>query len=206
MHKISAVLTVLMLAVVMAPSVMAKTQTFDFKDPKGVNAVGIFLDGDVEQIFGVADGIAGTVTYDPQNPSSFKGEITLAVSSIRLANKRMTEVLMGAEWLAEEKYKTIKVKFLNATVDEKDEDGVELDVKSQIMAMGKTIDKTLEITADYVPDGAEKRGGGLTGDLLVLTCEFEIDRRDLGIKPDMGSSHVAHKIELTVGIAGYEKK
>ena len=48
-----------------ASAALAAPQTFDFKDPKGVNNAVFKLDAPLEAINGTANGISGTVTFDP---------------------------------------------------------------------------------------------------------------------------------------------
>ena len=48
----------------------AVPQTFDFKDPKGVNNAVFKLDAPLESINGSASGITGTVSFDPENPAA----------------------------------------------------------------------------------------------------------------------------------------
>ena len=48
---------------------LAAPQTFDFKDPKGINNAGFKLDAPLEAINGNASGVSGTVTFDPANPA-----------------------------------------------------------------------------------------------------------------------------------------
>jgi polyisoprenoid-binding protein YceI len=63
-------------------AVLAATQTFDFKDPKGVNNAVFKLDAPLEAISGNATGISGTVSFDPENPAATRGKIVVATSSL----------------------------------------------------------------------------------------------------------------------------
>ncbi len=74
-------LTVLALVAV-AGIALAAPQTFDFKDPKGINNAGFKLDAPLESINGSASGVYGTVTFDPGNPDATKGKITVATASL----------------------------------------------------------------------------------------------------------------------------
>lgn len=176
---------------------------FDFKDPKGVNAVGILLDSKLEPIRGYADGITGKISYDPSDPTSFKGEVSIEVASVQMSNVKMTEVMHGANWLNLEKFKTITFKF-NKVVDvDRDDDELELKVEGVLEAFGVKIPKTVEIEVDLIPDGANARSD-MEGDLLVLRSDFKVTRKDLGLRPDVDGSKVANVIEIDVAIVGYE--
>jgi polyisoprenoid-binding protein YceI len=61
---------------------LAATQTFDFKDPKGVNNAVFKLDAPLEAISGNATGVSGTVSFDPENPAATRGKIVVATSSL----------------------------------------------------------------------------------------------------------------------------
>ena len=196
----------LVTVMLMAGIATAAERTWTFEDPKKVNAIGILLDSDIEPIRGMANGISGTITYDPKNPASFKGSISVDVGSIAMSNPTMTEHLHGAQWLNAEKFGKITFTFEKAKVDDIEDDGeVELDVIGTFSAMGRTLKKEVEIDVMFIPGGASERGGG-EGDLLVLRSDFDISRSDLGIRSDIDSEKVANKIELDVAIAGYEVK
>src|SRR4249920_3795203 len=78
---------------------MAAPQTFDFKDPKGVNNAVFKLDAPLEAINGSANGISGTVTFDPANPAATKGKIVVASASLHVPNPMMKEHLHSATWM-----------------------------------------------------------------------------------------------------------
>src|SRR5262249_49725677 len=90
-----------------AGSVFAAPQTFDFKDPKGVNNAIFKTDAILESINGAANGVSGTVTFDPANPAGTKGKIVVAASSLTVPNKMMNEHLFGPMWLDVKSYPDI---------------------------------------------------------------------------------------------------
>src|SRR5882762_4622830 len=83
----------------LATAVYAAPQVFDFKDPKGVNNAVFKLDAPLEAINGSANGISGTVTFDPVNPAATKGKIVVAASSLHVPNPMMKEHLHSGMWM-----------------------------------------------------------------------------------------------------------
>lgn len=181
---------------------MSHAGKWDFKDPKNVNAIGIFLDSKLEPIRGYADGISGIIHYNRNDPKTFRGEITVDVGSIQMSNLKMTEHLHGEKWLNLEQFRTITFKFNEVVGVDWDEHGVAVKVKGVIEAFGLKVPKTVEIEIDIIPDGAEARSGS-KGDLMLLRSKFNVTRADLGIRPNMDDSKVANVIEIDVAIAGY---
>ena len=53
-------ITTLLASIGLATAVFAAPQTFDFKDPKGINNAGFKLDAPLESINGSANGVSGT--------------------------------------------------------------------------------------------------------------------------------------------------
>src|SRR6266516_6323077 len=86
---------------------LAAPLEFDFKDPKGVNNVVFKTDAPLESINGVASGISGRVTFDPDNPGAVKGKIIVQASSLHLGNPMQKEHLHGDKWLDVAKYPEI---------------------------------------------------------------------------------------------------
>lgn len=77
----------------------AAPQSFDFKDPKGVNNVQFKLDAPLESITGTATGISGKISFDPAHPGSATGRIVLSAASITVGNPVMGEHLRSDQWL-----------------------------------------------------------------------------------------------------------
>ncbi len=186
-------------------SLADEPKTFDFQDPKGVNGLLIIMDSPLEPIVGMADGISGEVSYDADSPEELSGSLVLDVNSIQLTNEKMTQVMRGASWLNAEKFGTITVNFGKVTAAETEDGETFLTVSATIEAMGRTVEKEIELIAEYLPDAAKERGGAEAGDLLRLASEFVVTRQELGIKPDMGDQVVADEILISVAIVGYSQ-
>src|SRR4051794_25969507 len=84
----------------------AAPRSFDFKDPKGVNNVQFKLDAPLESVTGTGTGIAGQVSFDPANPTSTTGRITLDAGSLTVGNPLMAEHLHSDQWLDVVKHPT----------------------------------------------------------------------------------------------------
>src|SRR4051812_2662703 len=97
-------ITIAAIAGVLAFSASAAPQTFDFKDPKGVNNAIFKLDAPLEAINGSATGISGTISYDPEKPAATKGKIVVAASSLHVGNPMMKEHLQSDQWMDVKKY------------------------------------------------------------------------------------------------------
>lgn len=187
-------------------SAAAEAITFDFKDPKGVNGVSFVLDSKLEPIVGFGGGIAGTVSYDPADPASISGTITLSAEGLATSNRRMTQVMKGAEWLGISDHPIVTFALKSAEVAESDVDGaVKLEVTGDLTLAGITKEISVPVMATYLADMAKARGGAEAGDLLVLRSTMVIDRTDFGIKPGMGGDVVAETVVIEIPIAGYSK-
>src|ERR1039457_3074438 len=87
--------------------VFATPQTFDFKDPKGINNAGFKLDAPLESINGSASGVSGTVTFDPENPGATKGKIIVATASLIVPNPMQNKHMLSDKWLDAAKFPEI---------------------------------------------------------------------------------------------------
>jgi len=186
----------------------ATPRSFDFKDPKGVNNVQFKLDAPLESITGTATGIAGQVAFDPANPSSTTGRITLDATSLTVGNPLMGEHLRSDQWLDVAKHPTIV--FEAREVRNLRPQGAQLvaEIRGTLTVKGVTKDVTVPVSFTYLADKLGARVGNpkVQGDLLVLRANFTINRSDYGIKSGQMTDKVAETIHLSLSIAGAAQK
>ncbi len=180
--------------------------TFDFKDPKGVNNAVFKLDAPLEAINGSANGIFGTVIFDPANPTATKGKIILAADSLTVPNPMMKGHLHSAMWMdvAANKEITFEAKELKnvKTVGDK----TTADAVGTLTIKGIAKEVTTPISLTYLKGKLGQRVPKMEGDLLVIRASFSIKRSDYGINPNAPEEKVSDTIDLTLSIAGAAAK
>ncbi|MEW6303482.1 MAG: YceI family protein [Verrucomicrobiota bacterium] len=188
-----------------AANLSAAPQTFDFKDPKGVNNIIFELDAPLEAINGSATGITGSVQFDPANPASVSGRIIVATSSMSVPNPTMKEHLHGDKWMDVSKHPEIT--FVTEKVANASTKGnvttANVTGKMTIRGVSKTM--TVPVTLTYLKDKLKDRGGPAAkdGDILVLRSNFSVLRSDFGINPGQFEDKVSNEIKLKLSIAGF---
>ncbi len=190
-----------------ASFVSAAPVDFDFQDPKGVNSARFTLDAPLEAISGTANGIAGTVRFDPSAPASLTGTITVAAASLTVPNGTMQEHLHGENWLNVATYPDIR--FTASAVSEVSTTGATTRaiVTGELTLRGVTKTISAPVTLTHLPDKlADRTGGQMQGDLLVLRTTFQINRSDFGIMPGQATDKVAETIDLSLALAGHHAK
>ncbi len=192
----------LLTAVGLASVALAAPQTFDFKDPKGVNNAVFKLDAPLEAISGSASGISGTVTFDAANPGATKGKIVVAAESLTVPNGMMKEHMHGKDWVdvASNKEITFEVKELKSV--KTTGDTTTADAVGTFTLKGASKDITIPVKLTYLKDALGKRMPNAKGDLLVIRANFAIKRSDFGVNPKAPEDKVSDTIELTLSIAG----
>ena len=179
---------------------------FDFDDPKDINAIGFFVDSELEPIRGFISGVTGAVRYNPANPESLIGTLGFGAERIQCSNSRMTRVLFGADWLKIDDFGRVQFSLKNVEAVERiDENTVRLTVSGTIMLHGLHVNQTVDIKVTYLRDAANRRGAKRFGDLLVLRSSFAVDRTKFGIKPDGPFDKVGRNIQIDVAIVGYSQ-
>src|SRR3954469_10635139 len=186
-------------------SLFAAPQTFDFKDPKGVNNAIFKTDAVLESINGAANGISGTVTFDPQNPGATKGKIVVAANSLTVPNKMMNGHLFSPMWLDVEKYPEITFDVKELKNVKTTGDTTTADAGGTFTLHGVSKDLTVPVKLTYLPDKLGQRVPNAKGDLLVVRTNFEIKRTDFKINPGM-TDKVSDEVNLTLSIAGMSPK
>lgn len=190
----------------MAVSVYAAPETFDFKDPKGVNNAIFKTDAVLESINGAANGISGTVTFDPQNPPATKGKIVVAANSLTVPNKMMNGHLFSPMWLDVEKYPEITFEVKELKNVKTTGDTTTADATGTFTLHGVSKDLTAPVKLTYLPGKLGQRVPNAKGDLLVVRTNFEIKRSEFKINAGQNNDKVSDEINLSLSIAGASAK
>jgi polyisoprenoid-binding protein YceI len=192
----------LLTILVLSGSALAAPQTFDFKDPKGVNNAVFKLDAPLEAINGSANGVSGAVTFDPAQPAATKGTIRIAAASLHVPNPMMKEHLHGAQWLDVTKHPEIRFEARQLKNVKTEGNKTTADAVGSFSIRGVSKELTVPVTLTYLPDKLGQRVPNMKGDLLVIRANFTIKRGDFGINPNAPEDKVANEINLTISIAG----
>lgn len=201
----SSLLRSLALVGVFSLSAIAAPKSFDFKDPKGVNAVQFTLDSLLEPINGTAGGVEGKVSFDAANVASTAGKITVASKSLKVPNDKMTEHLLGDGWLDTAKHAEITFEFAKLEdVKPAGDNKWSATAKGKFTLKGVSKDVSVPVTLSYLPGQFGKRINKpeVGGDLLVVRGTFSVTRADFGIKPGEYEDKVAPAIQLSFGLVG----
>ena len=192
--------------VALTSSAFAEPQTFDFKDPKGINNAGFKLDAPLESINGSASGVSGTVTFDSENPGATSGKIVVATSSLMVPNSMQREHMLSATWLDAAKFPEISFDSKEFKNVKTDGDNTMADVTGTFTLKGISKELTVPVKMTYMKDKLADRVPGQKGDLLVIRASFSIKRGDFNINPGQYDDKVSETIELTLSIAGASAK
>jgi polyisoprenoid-binding protein YceI len=190
----------------MGPAI-AEVQTYDFKDPKGVNHAKFTLDAPLETISGTANGVSGTITIDPAKPEATQGKIIIDAKTLHVENETMKEHMLGAEWLDVSKHGEISftVSSLKDFKMEGDKATATAVGTFTLHGVSKEISVPAHVTMLKGKLG-DRTQGKMQGDLAVLRTTFQIKRSDYGVNPKAPTDKVSDEIEISLAIAGASPK
>jgi polyisoprenoid-binding protein YceI len=197
----------LALAALISTQALATEVAFDFKDPKGVNNIVFKLDAPLESISGTTNGISGTITADPANPEDIKGRIIVDAKTLTVPNPMMQEHMLGAEWLDTAKHPEITFEIKEVLNSKKDGNSGTADVKGIFTLKGVSKEVIVPVKVTYLPGRlADRTGGKMEGDLLVVRTNFQVNRGDYGIKQGENLDKVSDVIDISLALAGAAPK
>ncbi len=202
MHTMKTNALTLLTLTALSVAASAAPLTFDFKDPKGVNNAVFKLDAPLEAITGSANGVSGTVTFDPADPAATKGKIVVSASSLHVPNPMMKEHMHGEQWLDVAKNKEITFEAKSLSNVKTTGDNTTADVTGTLTIKGVAKEVTAPVKLSYLKDKLGMRVPNQKGDLLVIRASFAVKRSDFGINPKAPEDKVADTIDLTLSIAG----
>ena len=183
-------------------AVYAAPQSFDFKDPKGVNNAIFKLDAPLESINGSASGISGTVVFDAENPTATTGKIIIASESLTVPNPMQKEHLHSANWLDVAKFPEISFEAKSLANVKTHANVTTADATGTFTLHGVAKEMTVPIKLTYLKGKLSARVPKLEGDLLVIRANFVINRNDFDIQKGKSEDKVSPTIDLSLSIAG----
>jgi polyisoprenoid-binding protein YceI len=186
----------------LSSAALAAPETFDFKDPKGVNNATFKLDAPLEALSGNATGISGTVTFDPAAPAATTGKIVVASSSMHVGNPMQQQHMLSDKWMDAAKFPDISFEVKELKDVKTSGDVTTADVTGTFTLKGISKEITAPVKFTYLKDKLSQRVPNQKGDLLVIRSTFNIKRSDFGIMPGQMEEKVSDTIELTLSIAG----
>jgi polyisoprenoid-binding protein YceI len=199
-------LTILLASIGLTTAVMAAPETFDFKDPKGINNAGFKLDAPLESINGTASGVSGTVTFDPENPSATKGKIVVAANTLTLPNTMQQGHMRSDKWMDVAKYPEISFEAKELKNVKTEGDVTTAEAAGTFTCKGVSKDMTIPVKLTYLKDKLGSRMPGAKGDLLVIRSNFSVKRSDFNLSPGQMEDKVSDEIQLSLAIAGAAAK
>jgi polyisoprenoid-binding protein YceI len=192
----------ILFALATATAVTAAPLSFDFKDPKGVNNAVFKLDAPLEAINGTANGVSGTLSFDPENPSKTSGSIVVGTASLHVANPMMKDHMLGAQWLDAAAHPEIRFEIARIGAVKTEGGYFSGEVTGKFTLHGVTKEISVPVKATYLKDKLGMRVPNQKGDLLVLRSTFTVKRSDYGINPGAPQDKVSDEIEITLSLAG----
>jgi len=181
--------------------------TFNFEDPKGVNTIRFNLDAPLETISGTTNGVSGTIGFDVDAPDAISGSITVDATTIKVPNPVMQDHIHSEGWINSKKFGEIVFEIKSVANAEKTDNTVKADLTGTFTLHGVSKEITVPATFAYLPGKlADRSGGKMKGDLLVLRAKFSINRSEFGIKPGQATDKVAEEVEISLALAGYSAK
>lgn len=190
----------------LAGTLLAAPQTFDFKDPKGVNNAVFKLDAPLESINGSGNGVSGSVTFDAANPGATHGTIIVDAASLNVPNSMMKQHLQGEMWLNTAKFPQITFEAKELKNVKTAAGTTTADATGSFTLHGVTKEITVPVKLTYLADKLGQRVPNMKGDLLVIRTSFKIKRSDYNINKGQGEDKVSDEIDLTLSIAGASPK
>ena len=186
----------------LAGAALASNEAFDFKDAKNGNNAMFKLVAPRETIEGSANGVSGTITFDPENPAATKGKIVVAAKSLMVPNGMMRQHLHSNKWLDVEKFPEIAFEVKELKNVKADGDKTSAEAIGTFTLKGVSKEMTVPVALTYLKDKLSQRVPGKQGDLLVVRTSFSIQRSDFNVNAHQNEDKVSDTIQLTLGIAG----
>lgn len=190
----------------LAVNVFAGSATFDFTDPSGVSNLSFDMTAPVESISGSADGISGSIDFDPAKPEATNGTISVATSSLMVPKGKMRDHIMGSMWMDAKKYPEMTFKLSGVSGLKAAGDGVFKGQTNGTMTVkGVAKELNTEVTIKHLVGKLGAKLPGKKGDLLVVSGTLIVNRDAFNINAGQKLDKVANDIHIGLNFIGYSE-
>ncbi|MBS1705821.1 MAG: YceI family protein [Armatimonadetes bacterium] len=183
----------------------ANPLTFNMKDPKGVSGMSISIDSKLEPVHGYANGVTGTLIFDPAAPEKSQGTIVVDMQSVTLGSAAMSDSMKGDFCLDVAKFPNSKFELVSVKKVKKVSEGTfEFTAEGNFTLKDVTRKLTVSGTATHQTNMIKKRGGleGVEGDLLTIRTKFSFKRSDYKLAPDLSTEYIGDQINIDFSSVG----
>jgi polyisoprenoid-binding protein YceI len=160
-------------------------------------------DAPLENIRGSSEGVAGTLTIDPQDLSKLRGTITTQVATMKTGNGTRDNHLHSSEWLDASRYPLIT--FTITSVDNvKTSGNIATGMATGNFTMhGVTKRVSVPFKMTYLVASAATRQRA-PGDLVMISADFNLSLKDFNIAGTEGmvGSKVGEQIKINAQLFG----
>lgn len=191
----------------LAANLFASAATYDFKDPSGVSNLKFDMTAPVESISGTADGIAGSINFDPAEAAATRGTITVATGSIMVPKSKMREHIMSKMWMDTEKFPEMKFELAEIADVKSEGEGVfKGHAKGVVTVKGISQELNAEVTIKHLAGKLGAKLPGKKGDLLVVSGNFIVKRDAFNINAGQKLDKVANDMHVGLNLIGYSEQ
>ncbi len=192
--------------ILLAFNMFAGSATFDFTDPSGVSNLSFDMTAPVESISGSADGISGSIDFDPAKPEATNGTISVATSSLMVPKGKMRDHIMGSMWMDAKKYPEMTFKLSGVSGLKAAGDGVFKGQANGTMTVkGVAKELNTEVTIKHLVGKLGAKLPGKKGDLLVVSGTLIVNRDAFNINAGQKLDKVANDIHIGLNFIGYSE-
>ena len=160
-------------------------------------------DAPLESIRGSSEGVAGTLTIDPQDLSKIRGTVTTQVASMKTGNDTRDSHLHSSEWLDAARYPLISFTITSVSNVQTSGNKASGMATGNFTMHGVTKRVSIPFTLTYLTANAATAQRA-PGDLVMISATFDIALSDFNVAGTQGviGSKVGNKIKITAQLFG----
>lgn len=157
----------------------------------------------LEEIKGTADGVTGSLTFDPKKPATLRGTVSVTVASMKSGNDMRDEHLRGAQWLDAAKHPAISFTITSVSGLKTNGNQITGQATGNFTMHGVTKAITVPFTLQYIDESAKTKERA-PGDLVMVTADFNVALKDFNVAGSKGTvgSKVGESIKVSAKLFG----